>query len=469
MDICGSWSGKASLEVSDAPRILIVEDSATVRAMLSQQLENQGMVVIHAGDGREGLEKALSGMFDLIVTDVEMPSMDGLTFCEHVKKNAATRSTPVIMLSSHDSDEDIERGFRAGASAYISKSKARDELLVTIERIMDAYSFHRSSTILVVDDSAVVRNMVKKGLEQAGFQVISAPNGQTALDCVEVTRPDLIISDIDMPVMNGIDFCKTLRATVDYASIPFVVMSANSDRAVMRQMLQWGASAYLVKPFNLEQLVITVEKLLSDNYLLMLKDRQRLEAEQRLFLASIASLSAALEARDSYTRGHSESVAKLACRIAKEMNIDQHEIDSLLTAVRLHDIGKIGIPDNILLKPGRLTKVEFEVIQSHPEVGTRILGMIPSMQKLLPVIRNHHERFDGKGYPDGLKGCQIPLWARITAVADTYDALTSDRPYRKGMEPEEAITVIKEVRGTQLCGDCADAFLEIINDGDGRN
>ncbi|HPB30925.1 MAG TPA: HD-GYP domain-containing protein, partial [Candidatus Sumerlaeota bacterium] len=148
--------------------------------------------------------------------------------------------------------------------------------------------------------------------------------------------------------------------------------------------------------------------------------------------------------------------------MARSMNACQEEMDSLGIAGRLHDLGKIGVPDSILLKPGRLTEEEFAVIKQHPVIGASILGSIPSIKPLLPVILHHHERYDGKGYPDGLKGTQIVLWARMTAVADTYHALVSDRPYRRGMDRDKAISIIEEVRGTQLCPECVDVFKEMM-------
>lgn len=453
---------ESEFHMTESPRILIVEDSAVVRTLLSQRLEKQGMQVTQAENGREGLAAALSNTFDLIISDVDMPVMDGFTLCREIKRNPATRRLPVIILSSHDTEGDIDRGFQVGASAYVSKSSAPKELGSAIKRVLESYQVHRSHLVMVVDDSLTVRGMVRKSLEKAGFRVVTAGNGKEALERIATSRPDLILSDIDMPVMNGIEFCKVVQNIPDYKDIPFVVMSANGDRSIMRRMLSQGAASFLVKPFNLEQLVITVEKLLSHHVLLMLKDKQRLEGEQRLFLAGITSLITALEARDHYTRGHSESVADLVCKMAHHMGMDETDIESLSTAARLHDIGKIGIPDSVLLKPGRLTDEEFSIIKSHPTVGTRILQVIPSMRELLPVILHHHERFDGRGYPDGLRGKEIPLWARMTAVADTYDALTSDRPYRKGMPRDRALNIISEVRGSQLCPDSVDVFLEII-------
>ncbi|MBW2673414.1 MAG: response regulator [Deltaproteobacteria bacterium] len=448
----------------NTPNILIVDDSPVTRKVLSKQLEQLGSRVTQAEDGQQGLEIALSQTFDLIISDVDMPGMDGFNLCQKIKDNPSTRGVPVIMLSSMDSDQDIDKGFQSGAAAYISKAEASQELHATIERVLEQFKSHRRHWILVVDDSPTIRTLVRKGLEAAGFQVSVAKNGKEALALIEENRPDLILSDINMPVMDGIKFCKTVHATDELASIPFITMSANSDRAIMRRMMEWGASAYLVKPFNLEQLVITIEKLLSDHFLIILKDRQRLEAERGMMLASITSLIVALEARDHYTRGHSEAVALLVSEMAARMGMEPNEIDSLGIAGRLHDIGKIGVPDNILLKPGRLTGAESSIVRQHPLTGVSILGSIPSIHELIPVIRHHHERFDGNGYPDGLRGEKIPLWVRMTAVADTYDALTSDRPYRRGRSQGEALSIIEDVKGTQLCPDCADVFIKLISD-----
>jgi putative two-component system response regulator len=446
------------------PKILIVDDSSIIRKALSRQLEKFGAQVTQAEDGLEGLQQALSGSFDLIISDVEMPNLDGFGLCAQLKDHPATRGIPVIILSSLDTDRDVEQGFNVGAAAYVSKSEAQTLLSETIERVLEKSRFHRSRLVLVVDDSLNIRQRVAQALEEAGFQVMDAENGKMALKRIAERRPDLILSDLGMPQMNGLDLCRKLHGDPDLGTIPFVVMSSNNDRAVMRQLLQWGAAGYLVKPFNLEQAVITVEKLISDHFLILLKERERLDMEQRMMLAGITSLIVALEARDQYTRGHSEAVALLVTRMAAQMNAGPEEIESLGISGRLHDIGKIGIPDSILLKPGRLSAEEFTIIQKHPVIGASILGSIPSIKPLLPVILHHHERFDGSGYPDGLKGKEILLWARMTAVADTYHALTSDRPYRRAMSQDRAMEVIEEERGRQLCPECVEAFKSLMRD-----
>jgi len=451
-----------SLHLLKDLRVLIVDDSAVVRSVLSKELLRSGVNAVQAENGRQAFNMALAREFDLIITDIEMPFMDGIELCRRLKSNPKTRQIPIVILSSLDSEKDIQRGYKAGASTYISKSQAKDSLIETIETVLQKTTFQRGRLILVVDDSLTVRTLVERGLKEVGFEVVKAENGQAGLNLLKNgVRPDLILSDIDMPVMNGEEFCRNVHSDPVLASIPFVVLSANNDRPIMRRMLQLGADAYLVKPFNVDQLVITVEKLLSDKLLLLHKEKERLEAEQKLILASITSLCCALEARDSYTRGHSEAVSYIATRMAAEMGMSREEIELVKLGGKLHDLGKIGVVDSVLLKPGKLSDEEFAIIKRHPVIGADILRPVPSMAGILPIVYHHHERMDGRGYPEGLKGDSIPLWARITAVGDTYHALTSDRPYRKGMEMGKALQIIREASGSQLCPDCVSVFLKL--------
>ena len=224
-------------------------------------------------------------------------------------------------------------------------------------------------------------------------------------------------------------------------------------------MISQGASAYMVKPFNMEQFLITVEKLMSEQFRMLDSERKRLELERGSMLSTITALVTALEARDPYTHGHSARVSEYSIAIGKEMNLDAKTLEILEIAGKLHDVGKIGISDLLLLKPGKLTDEEVKTFNAHPSIGASILTPIPSLEEMVPIVELHHEHFDGLGYPKGLKGEDIPLMARICAVADCYDALTSDRPYRKGFPKNKALNIISEVRGTQLCPEAVDAFF----------
>jgi len=443
-------------------QILIVDDSRMMRNVIRGFLTEFNCEIVEASDGEMGFDLAQKTHFDLIITDVDMPLKNGIELCKDLKKTTLTRGVPILIISSFDSEADIHRGFQAGATAYLSKDEVSTQLFTTVEEILSKSDFNSSKRIMIVDDSAMIRHLVKTELSKEGFRILTADDGMDALLKLKTHQPDLIISDIDMPRMNGFEFCGAVQADPKLKSIPFIVMSTNSDRGHMQRMLQRGAQAYLVKPFNMDQLTILVDKLLSDHFLMLLKDRERLDIERRMMLSSITSLVNALEARDQYTRGHSTAVAGIAAAMAELSGATKDEVQTVLIGGHLHDIGKIGIRDTVLLKPDRLSSEEFSFIKQHPLIGANILSPIESLTDIIPMVRCHHERIDGKGYPLGLKGTKIPLWARMTSVADTFHALTSNRPYRTGMKVANALQIIEEGKGTQLCPDCVELFLSWI-------
>ena len=445
--------------MSGNARILIVDDSTAIRNSVKQLLAPLGAELSVAVNGSDGLSAALEGDFEIIISDVDMPKMNGIELCRRLKEAPSTRGTPLILLSSFDSDADIEKGFQAGASAYIPKEDAQDLLYEKVSGFLSKAQFNREKLIVVVDDSPVIRQVVKEGLEQNGFQVNTAENGKRGLSIIRNKRPDLIVTDIEMPEMDGFALCKAIVADTELSSVPVVVMSTKSAVTYTRRMLQYGAAAYISKPFNIDQLIILIDRILSDQFLLLLKEKERLDSERNLIIASITSLASALEARDTYTRGHSEAVCDIVTGMLYSINASPEDIASARIGSKLHDIGKIGVRDSVLLKPGALTDEEFDHIKQHPLIGANILESIPSLSESLPIVLYHHERMDGKGYPHGLKGSKIPMWARMTAVADTFNALTSDRPYRKGMPQEKALQIIMDAIGTQLCPECVTIFL----------
>ncbi|MDT8447127.1 MAG: response regulator [bacterium] len=448
------------LSVLHNKRVLLVDDSAALRKILVLRLRKFGAEVFEAADGQEAISKLQANPVDLIISDVDMPEMDGLALAQRLKNDPATRQLPIILLSMLDSTADLERGYQAGATTYLSKSVDDEELLKNIEEVFARVQRQRESLVLVVDDSLTMLKLVETGLAKAGFNVLTAKNGAEALDLLAQHQPDIIVSDLDMPVMNGQEFLTQVLRSPTWSQIPFMIMSANSEKSIMRELVHKGAASYMVKPFNIDQFIMTVERLLSEQFRLLLKERERLELERTSMLSTITSLIQALEARDKYTSGHSKRVAAYSVSIAEHMGLSEEEIDTLRIGGKLHDVGKIGVPDSLLLKPGKLTDEEISQFRWHPSIGADILKPIASLGPMIDVVLYHHERPDGLGYPNGLKGDEIPLLARICGVADCFDALTSDRPYRKGFQQEKAYEIIREVRGTQLCPICVDAFFD---------
>lgn len=447
---------------ANAPRILVVDDSSSARLYVRSVLHQMGLTTVEACNGQEGLDKALAEPFDLVITDVEMPLMDGLTLCARLKDNSSTSSLPVIILSTRGTEEDIETGFSIGASAYVPKNKVAD-LPEHVTALLGKRSFLKDLLVLVVDDSRPIRDSVARDLRREGFQARTASDGLEALQLLDSgLRPDIIVTDLDMPRMDGLQFLSAINCEERRLHIPAVAMSAASGRCAMLQAVHAGAVAYIAKPFRVEQLAILLERLLSDQVQVLMEERKRLEMEQRLLLAAMSSLVNALEARDTYTHGHSEAVARHAVAIGKAMRMEGPKLERLKLAARLHDIGKIGVRDDVLLKPGRLTDEEFAHVKTHTTIAEDILRPIPSVQDIIEAASCHHERWDGSGYPRELSGKDIPLLARIIAVADVYDALTSHRPYRPAMPADKAAAIIRDGRGSHFCPDCADAFPQSL-------
>ena len=443
-------------------KILLVEDSATVRAHHLNLLKNLNAEIHTATNGERALKMALSVSYDLIITDVKMPRMTGIELCRALQTSPVTRDVPVIIVSTFDSDADVEVGFEAGASAYLSKRDAEHLLCRTVTEILWKFDHVRQRRILVVEDSRTIARLVEVGLIKHSFLVTVAENGRIAKDIIWDVKPDLVVCDLKMPEMDGFSFCKWLKATPELSEIPLIAMSSAEETAVIQRIIQFGAAAYVRKPFSMNQLVPLIDRILSDHFKIILKERERLDGERLALVNSITSLVAALEARDAYTKGHSESVSALVTQMLRHSGAERADVELIAIGGRLHDIGKIGIRDSVLLKPGQLTDEEREHIKRHPVIGRRILAAIPSLAKILPIPYSHHERWDGGGYPEGLSKEKIPFWARLTAVADTFDALTSDRPYRAGMSHDKAFQIIKEIRGSQLCPDSVDLFFNAI-------
>lgn len=278
--------------------------------------------------------------------------------------------------------------------------------------------------VLVVDDEVKVAEMLRLVLEADGHAVVVAADGRAAGEEVVARRPDLVILDIDLPHLNGFEVCKKLKANPTTRMIPILVLTGVAAAADRMQAWELGADEFLPKPFRPLEVAARVRSLLRQKDLVDALD----SAESVVF-----SLVRALEGKSPYTHGHSGRVTRYALALAKACALSETDSDILCRGAVLHDIGKISTPDSILNKPGRLTPHEIEVIQRHPAEGARIVEPLRSARAAIPLIRWHHERMDGKGYPDGLMGGSIPLPVRVLSVADTYDALSSDRPYRVAM------------------------------------
>jgi putative two-component system response regulator len=291
------------------------------------------------------------------------------------------------------------------------------------------------ANILLVEDDPQAVGVLEPILISKGYSVTVARDGMEGLEKIKVRQPDLVLMDIDMPRMNGIEVCRAVKNDPGTRLIPVVMLTGFGDLENKIEALQAGADEFLNKPYNSLELFTRLNSLLRMRYL----NAQLDNAEDVLF-----SMARAIEAKDAYTQGHVERVSNLAVQLGAYMGLGDEEQDSLRKGGILHDIGKIGVPDHILNKNGPLTTEERLIIRMHPEQGAKICEKLKSIRGAIPIIRHHHERMDGTGYPDQLVGEEIPLLARILTTVDIYDALTTTRSYRKCLPHESAMELMWE-------------------------
>jgi len=329
--------------------------------------------------------------------------------------------------------------------------------------------------ILIIDDEEMIRALLQDILRQAGYQCDTSSSALEGLDKLKSRSYALALVDLKMPGMDGIELLKKLRKlnTESYFLATIVITGVTAlDMAV--QAMQLGASDYLTKPLTEKPVLLSVAKALDRRRLILenidyqrhLEDQVRKQSEkiQNSLLKTIETLARSLEAKDSFSREHSRRVTEYAIKIARKLSLSPQELENIRVAALLHDIGKLGISDRILEKINPLEEEEVEHIHRHPLIAENILGPIDDLKEIILLIKHHHERWDGGGYPDGLKGEEIPLGSRIIAVADAYDAMASRRPYRDSIPQELVLKELKEKAGTQFDPDIVASFIKLITD-----
>src|ERR1700686_2919696 len=292
-----------------------------------------------------------------------------------------------------------------------------------------------TGTILVADDQAANRELLEELLTSQGFKVITVSDGADVVPELIRTQVDLVLMDVMMPRLTGFQACEKIKNNPDTYLIPVILITALSDRQDRIEGIKAGADDFLSGPVDRTELLARVRSLLK------LKQRtDELErAESVLF-----SLARSIEGKDPYTHGHCERLAEYSARLGEHLRLPEEQLIALRRAGVVHDVGKIAIPDAILLKPGRLTPEEWTIIREHSVIGERICAPLKSFRLVLPIIRHHHEKLDGSGYPDGLRGDAIPITARVLQIVDVYDALTTARPYKRAFSITDALQIMKE-------------------------
>jgi len=309
-------------------------------------------------------------------------------------------------------------------------------------------------TILVVEDEPHIREVLSGLLGALGYRLLMAASAEQALDTLNVVSPDLVLTDVHLGAMSGIELCARLKADPRYELMPVVILTAVGDLEARVAGLSAGADDFFTKPVEFVELRTRLAALLRVK--LLLGQLERAEVV-------ITTLALTIEARDPYTLGHCDRLSRYAVALGEALGLDHDMVRALRLGGYLHDLGKIAVPDGILLKPGPLDPIEQERIRAHPGAGSDLVLGLRSMELVRPIMRHHHEKWDGSGYPDGLKGEAIPLGARIISVVDVFDALHTERPYKAALSRSDAVSLlIRETDAGYWDPKVVETFLEIL-------
>lgn len=467
-------------------RILVADDEADITTVLGDILAEQGYAVTTAENGAEAWERARGEPFDAIITDLKMPRMGGLELLRRVKE-AGCPSVVIIMTGFATVETAIE-ALKIGAYDYILKPFKVSELLQVVERALEKVRLEAenlqlkeqisllrlseavASSLSLDEVLGIVVEAALKEVNADGVELLFRPPGSPDFS----RRLSLGPEGAMPPVLADV---RRLETLLDGA--PHLQFQGSELSALLSAPVVDRVRTLLSVPLKRGGQVLGVLNAYShkvrkaflpreEKALMVLGDRAATSLENALLFAdlkntfadTIQSLALALETKDAYTHGHSANVTRLCGAMARRMGLDDAFCATLHQAGVLHDIGKIGISSAILNKPGRLNPEEYEIIKSHPRMGRRILEPIKFLGDVVPLVYHHHERWDGGGYPEGLAGDEIPLGSRVMLVADTYDAMTSNRSYRTGVSHEDAVNELRRCAGTQFDPQCVEAFLE---------
>jgi putative two-component system response regulator len=314
--------------------------------------------------------------------------------------------------------------------------------------------FVRKGRVLIADDTDTVRSMFHRLLSAEGYDVIVAENGAAALEAVEQHDPDVILLDVQMPDIDGIEVCRRLKSDPATRLTPVVLITGQAELSDRIEGIEAGADDFLSKPIHPSELCARIRSLSRLKHCI-----DALDSAESAFVA----LALTIEARDPHTNGHCERLSHDAVQLGQALGLGAEDLSALHRGGYLHDVGKVGIPDAILLKPGRLTAPEFELMKRHTEIGDSLCAPLQSLRRVRPIIRSHHERLDGSGYPAGLRGDEVPLLAQIVGIVDVFDALTSHRPYRAAMSTDEAVRqLLRECAEGKFGRHEVEAFLDTL-------
>ena len=473
-----------------AASILVVDDMPDNLRLISDVLQAEGYAVRVAPGGEMALQSVRTRLPDLILLDIKMPDLDGFEVCRRLKADPASRDMPVIFLSALREHEDKLRGFELGAVDYITKPFVAEEVLARVRthlalhnmqqelerqvaertRALRTLSAGNQAVVHAEDVDQLLRAMCAAIVDEGGYRAawVMLDDGHQHQCGGSAAVPPQACSEllggahrVDGPVLltpPGWRIGQILCACGAGTALVLPVLNGRRD---MGQLVVFADE---VGSFSQAREIELLSEMAGELGYGVATLRTR-EVQARSFAQTIEALAATIEVRDPYTAGHQQRTTTIADAIGRRLGLDEERLKGLLIAGTVHDIGKISVPASILSKPGRLSEAEFAIIKRHPQTGYEILKGIEFPWQVAEIIHQHHERMDGSGYPQGLKGEEILPEARILAVADVLEAISSHRPYRPALGTEVAVAELKKQRGTQLDGEAVDACLQLLEEG----
>ena len=481
-------------------KILIIDDEEVICKHLQRELQKEGFTVeyrISPLNVLEDLKRAKEDgePYSLLFLDIRMQGMDGFELLEEIKK--ARLNLNVIFITGHGDEEKAIKAIRLGAFDYLNKPIFLKELHTAIYRIKQKMEREKKESfrhhVLVVDDEKDLCDRIKHELDKEGYQVTAIYDSEEGLNYFKNNRVDIVIADFKMPGMSGLEMIKQCKEITD--NFISIIITGHGDQETAIGALRMSISDYLKKPISLEELIISVDKgaellLLqrglsahkreleietaiknqyADNLEKIVEERtkelqQSYEKLRKTVEGAINTIAKMVEAKDPYTAGHQQRVSQLATAIAKELNLSQDKVEGIKVASLIHDVGKIGLPTEILSKPSQLSDIEFNLLKEHSQIGYDILKSIDFSYPVAKIVLQHHERLNGSGYPQELKGENVLLEARIIGIADVVEAMSSHRPYRAALGIDAALEEISQNRGILYDPEVVDACLKLFKE-----
>ncbi|MFQ5841701.1 MAG: HD domain-containing phosphohydrolase [Thermodesulfobacteriota bacterium] len=490
-------------------RILVVDDELTIRKSIQKRLEREGYEVTSADNAKDALQLFQENSFDTVISDIRMEEMDGLELLKRLQ--GQHRDIPVIMVTGAPSLDTAQESIKEGAYDYITKPIEREILINTVRRALEKkrlndqireyqrnlelkvreqtktifaiykfanqlnsmdsledvvnsvvnfvadFLFSKRVSVMLLDEKGEYLTIKgASGLEEEIVKKTRIKRGESIAGKVLETGKAVIVNDISSMKAES-DRYSEYKSFISFPLIQVALKTTDLSLGIINVTNRFGDQPYTKEDLENLDFIADTASVAINNQL------KSIEIEKSYF-RTMKALAAAVEEKDRYTRGHSDRVKTYAVELARRLGLPSETISTIEYACVLHDIGKIGIPDSIIQKDQDLTDDEYRQIMEHPAKGENIIRVIPFLEPARPIIRHHHERFDGTGYPDEMKGIEIELGARIIAIVDTYDAMTTERPYRGAFPKDHAISVLKEEKGKQFDPELVDIFVRCLLD-----